>query len=174
MGAVLGGTLDVSTLLPSLCLRTVFRFLSPNCTVKNEQQQKAASPCHNITGTAVIPFGIELIAGFAGRDIKAHTIAVFYCTTSHMIFGIRRGGWEGRGWGTGGGGGAKLPSDDDDEVLLYVHRNRRFIRDGSPGRPPRLSHRCLQAIYLVFKVLSSVSGYLRVNMQALSQVNNTR
>ena len=28
----------------------------------------------------------------------------------------------------------------DDEVLLYVHRNRRFIRDGSLGRPPRLSH----------------------------------
>ena len=28
----------------------------------------------------------------------------------------------------------------DVEVLLYVHRNRRFIRDGSPGRPPRLSH----------------------------------
>ena len=26
------------------------------------------------------------------------------------------------------------------EVLLYIHRNRRFIRDGSPGRPPRLSH----------------------------------
>ena len=26
------------------------------------------------------------------------------------------------------------------EVLLYVHRNRRFIRHGSPGRPPRLSH----------------------------------
>ena len=25
------------------------------------------------------------------------------------------------------------------EVLLYVHRNRRFIRDGSPGRPPRLT-----------------------------------
>ena len=25
-------------------------------------------------------------------------------------------------------------------VLLYVHRNRRLIRDGSPGRPPRLSH----------------------------------
>ena len=23
-------------------------------------------------------------------------------------------------------------------MLLYVHRNRRFIRDGSPGRPPRL------------------------------------
>ena len=27
------------------------------------------------------------------------------------------------------------------EVLLYVHRNRRLIRDGSPGQPPRLSHR---------------------------------
>ena len=26
------------------------------------------------------------------------------------------------------------------EVLLYVHRNRGFIRDGSPERPPRLSH----------------------------------
>ena len=25
-------------------------------------------------------------------------------------------------------------------MLLYVHRNRRLIRDGSPGRPPRLSH----------------------------------
>ena len=24
-------------------------------------------------------------------------------------------------------------------VLLYVHRNRRLIRDGNPGRPPRLS-----------------------------------
>ena len=29
---------------------------------------------------------------------------------------------------------------DDEEELLYVHRNRRLIRDGSPGRPPRLSH----------------------------------
>ena len=26
------------------------------------------------------------------------------------------------------------------EVLLYVHRNRRLIRDGSPGGPPRLSY----------------------------------
>ena len=25
-------------------------------------------------------------------------------------------------------------------VLLYVHRNHRLIRDGSPRRPPRLSH----------------------------------
>ena len=23
------------------------------------------------------------------------------------------------------------------EVWLYFHRNTRFIRDGSPGRPPR-------------------------------------
>ena len=28
----------------------------------------------------------------------------------------------------------------DVEVLLYIHRNRRLIRDGSPGQPPRLSH----------------------------------
>ena len=26
------------------------------------------------------------------------------------------------------------------EVLLYVYRKRRLIRDGSPGRPPRLSY----------------------------------
>ena len=26
------------------------------------------------------------------------------------------------------------------EVLLYVLTNRKFIRDGSSGRPPRLSH----------------------------------
>ena len=26
------------------------------------------------------------------------------------------------------------------EVLLYVHRNRRLIRDRSPGCPPQLSH----------------------------------
>ena len=26
------------------------------------------------------------------------------------------------------------------EVLLYDHRNRRLIRDGSPGQPPQLSH----------------------------------
>ena len=28
----------------------------------------------------------------------------------------------------------------DVEVLLYVHRNRKLITDGSPGRPLRLSH----------------------------------
>ena len=26
------------------------------------------------------------------------------------------------------------------QVSLYVHRNRSLIRDGNPGRPPRLSH----------------------------------
>ena len=29
---------------------------------------------------------------------------------------------------------------DEVEVSFYIHRNRRFIRDGSPERPPRLSH----------------------------------
>ena len=28
------------------------------------------------------------------------------------------------------------PKVDEVEVLLYVHRNSRFIRNGSPGRPP--------------------------------------
>ena len=32
-------------------------------------------------------------------------------------------------------------------MLLYVHRNRRFIRDGSPGRPPRLSHSFLSSVF---------------------------
>ena len=31
---------------------------------------------------------------------------------------------------------SSLCAVSDVEVLLYVHRNRRFIRDGSPGRPP--------------------------------------
>ena len=63
-------------------------------------------------------------------------------------------------WGRGRGGihiqrklqynyvsdGFTVHSDQEDttctlvEVLLYVHRNRRFIRDGRPGRAPRLSH----------------------------------
>ena len=30
-------------------------------------------------------------------------------------------------------------------VLIYVHRNRRLIRDGSPGRPPRLTFTQLQS-----------------------------
>ena len=40
-------------------------------------------------------------------------------------------------------------------VLLYVHRNRRLIRDWSPGRPPRLSHsswalKCMSSILIFF------------------------
>ena len=49
------------------------------------------------------------------------------------------GGVEGGGGGGGAGGGRGV-SRQLVEVLPYVHRNRRFIRDGSPGRPPRLSH----------------------------------
>ena len=33
-------------------------------------------------------------------------------------------------------------------VLLYVHKNRRLIRNGSPGRPPRLSHSSWTLLYL--------------------------
>ena len=42
------------------------------------------------------------------------------------------------------------------EVLLYVHRNRRFIRDGSPERPPRLSH----SSWALMTVQFSPRGYL--------------
>ena len=34
------------------------------------------------------------------------------------------------------------------EVLLYDRRNRRLIRGGSPGRPPRLSHSSWALIYV--------------------------
>ena len=53
-------------------------------------------------------------------------------------------------------------SQDGAEVLLYVHRSRRFIRDGSPGRPPRLSHRswALRS-YDVAEVLLYVHGNRR-------------
>ena len=35
------------------------------------------------------------------------------------------------------------------EVLLYVHRNRRLIRDWIPGRPPGLSHSSLLVLCIV-------------------------
>ena len=43
------------------------------------------------------------------------------------------------------GDGGDDDDDEEDEVvvvemLLYVHRNRRFIRDGSQGRTPQFSH----------------------------------
>ena len=45
------------------------------------------------------------------------------------------------------------------EVLLYVHRNRRLIRDRSPGRPPQLNFHtapelCLLASF-VFHLLAN-------------------
>ena len=48
------------------------------------------------------------------------------------------------------------------EVLLYVHRNRRFIRDGSSGRPPRLSHRSwtLHKLVLLLLIASIYSSSL--------------
>ena len=39
------------------------------------------------------------------------------------------------------------------EVLLYIHRNRRVIRDGSPGRPPRLSYSSSTLLFLSGKPL---------------------
>ena len=39
--------------------------------------------------------------------------------------------------------GSKFVTDNSDcscWVLIYIHRNRRLIRDGNPGRPPQLSH----------------------------------
>ena len=44
----------------------------------------------------------------------------------------------------------------DVEVLLYVHRNRRLIRDGSPKQPPRLSH----SSWALEKFLLSTQRYL--------------
>ena len=54
--------------------------------------------------------------------------------------GKGRGGWGGEGWGKSAETSTRDIPTIVAEVLLYVHRNRRFIRDGSPGRPPRLSH----------------------------------
>ena len=51
-----------------------------------------------------------------------------------------RGGGGARARGISGGCGGDGHTSYVVEVLLYVHRNRRFIMDGSPGRPPRLSH----------------------------------
>ena len=49
---------------------------------------------------------------------------------------------------------ACLLLDEVAEVLLYVHRNRRFIRDGSPGHPPRLSQLLSSERCVVSTVLS--------------------
>ena len=39
-------------------------------------------------------------------------------------------------------------------MLLYVHRNCRLIRDGSPGRPPRLLHFYVAGSPLVLFIVS--------------------
>ena len=48
-------------------------------------------------------------------------------------------------------------------MLLYGHRNRRLIRDGSPGRPPRLS----QVVVVV------VESFYMVQFSALEQTHCT-
>ena len=46
------------------------------------------------------------------------------------------------------------------EVLLYVHRNRRLIMDGSPGRPPRLSHSSWTLTYVCCLISSDVGWHI--------------
>ena len=49
------------------------------------------------------------------------------------------------------------------EVWLYLHRYRRFIRDGSPGRLPRLSHSSwalVQLLLFLILELVDVSGMI--------------
>ena len=41
-------------------------------------------------------------------------------------------------------------------VLLYVHRNHRLIRDGSPGRPPRLSHSSWTLLFSFIQLFSHI------------------
>ena len=56
------------------------------------------------------------------------------------IYRNHKGAGEGVPGGGGGGGRWLVTRVESATVLLYVHRNRRLIRDGSPGRPPRLWH----------------------------------
>ena len=60
-------------------------------------------------------------------------------TSTETISLIRDGEKKGEGGGGRFGGGGRGRNNLVEE-LLYVHRNRRLIRDGSPRRPPRLSH----------------------------------
>ena len=48
-------------------------------------------------------------------------------------------------------------------VMFYVHRNRRLIRDGSPGRPPRLSHISWALVFSRLKSLFYVRFKFGVN-----------
>ena len=53
-------------------------------------------------------------------------------------------------------------------MLLYVHRNRRFIRDGSPGRPPRLSHSSWALIRLWISDSSFTQRVLNIHLSGYS------
>ena len=59
-----------------------------------------------------------------------------------------------------------------DEVLLYVHRNHRFIRDGSLGRPPWLSHSSwalkLALLQMLFTCWSQLSSQWMVILRYLA------
>ena len=50
------------------------------------------------------------------------------------------------------------------EVLFYVHRNRRLIRDGSPGQPPRLSHSSLALKEMLGSVVYKGSGFCKLRL----------
>ena len=57
------------------------------------------------------------------------------------------------------------------EVLLYVHRNHRFIRDGSPGHPPQFLHSSwalkLSEIYIYLMRVLSTCRYSYHNFKAV-------
>ena len=57
-------------------------------------------------------------------------------------------------------------------VLLYVHRNHRLIRDGSPGRPPRLPHSswALVTVSSQLPILYPFLSFLAVFTQVFSSV----
>ena len=54
------------------------------------------------------------------------------------------------------------------EVLLYIHWNRRFIRDGSPGRPPRLSHSSwtLHIIHQLVNIMYYANAHWNIYMHS--------
>ena len=50
--------------------------------------------------------------------------------------------------------------EDDGWVLRYVHRNRRRIRDGSPGRPARLSHSSWALMMMMMMTMTMMSTFI--------------
>ena len=55
-------------------------------------------------------------------------------------------------------------------VLLYVHRNRRLIRDGSPGWPPRLSHSSCALTYTAETIRLIRDGEPRMATSTFTQL----